>query len=141
MAPWPNTYMMGTNLVTDFETLNDILGTADAEDPDVTFLPFAAFSDNIDGSRSGLGFPKAVWKWSGREDLKLELLHDFWNDALSVELYIRTRTNRVDGSGNYIFRTFLCQALWIEREEDKQAGYTLDVELSFRHLVIQEEAV
>lgn len=140
MTPWPSTFMIGTDLDTDFDTLNEVLETADAVDPDATFTPFAAFHENIDGSRSGVGFPMATWKWQGKEDLKVEVLQAFWDGALSVPLYIRTLINRVDDeSGERVFRTFLTQALWIERAEDKQAGYTLDVELNFRHLIIQEE--
>jgi hypothetical protein len=140
MAPWPSTFMIGTDLDTDFQTLNDLFEIADAVDPDATFAPFAAFTDNVDGSRSGVGFPMATWKWNGKEDLRVDVMEEFWDGALSVPLYIRTLTNRVDVYGARIYRTFLTQALWMPKDEDKQAGYTLDVVIEFRHLILQEEA-
>ena len=141
MAPWPSAFMIGTDLDSDFETINTVLETAEAVDPDATFAPFAAYTDNVDGSRSGVGFPMATWKWQGKEDLKVELLQEFWDGALSTPLYIRTMTNRVDEDGNRIFRTFLTQALWPPKDLDMQAGYTLGFQLEFRHLIIQAEAV
>jgi len=141
MAPWPSNFMIGTDLDTNFQTLEEVLDTADAIDPDATFSPFAAYTDNIDGSRSGVGFPMASWKWEASEDLKLDVLEEFWSGALSVPLYVRTLINRVDDNGSRVFRTFLAQALWMPKDEDKQASYTLRVEISFRHMVIQEEAV
>jgi hypothetical protein len=141
MAPWPNDFMIGTDLDTDFQTLNDLFDTSQAAAPDATFAPFSGFTDNVDGSRSGVGFPNATWKWRAKEDVNVDVLEEFWDGALSVPLYIRTLTNRVDIYGARIYRTFLCQALWPPADEDKQASYTLGLELEFRHLVIQEEAV
>ncbi len=141
MAPWPSSFMIGTDLDTDFQTLNDLFGTTKATDPDATFAPFAALHDNIDGSRSGVGFPMANWKWQGKEDLNVDVLEAFWDGALSVPLYVRTLTNRVDVDGARIYRTFLCQALWMPKDEDKQAGFTLGIEIEFRHMILQAEAV
>lgn len=137
--PWPNAFMIGTDLDTDFQTLNDLFETADAVDPDATFAPFAAYTDNVDGSRSGVGFSMSTWKWEGLDDLKVDTLEEFWDGALSVPLYIRTLINRVDDNGDRIFRTFLTQALWLPKDEDKQAGYTLAAAIDFRHMIIQEE--
>lgn len=141
MAPWPSSFMIGTDLDTDFQTLSDLFNTSEASDPDATFAPFAAYTDNIDGSRSGVGFPSATWKWQGKGDLNVGVLQEFWSGALSVPLYIRTLTNDVDVYGARIYRTFLCQALWPPKDLDMQAGFTLGFELEFRHCVLQAEAV
>jgi hypothetical protein len=139
MAPWSSTFYIGTDLDTDFDTLNTLFEVSDAIDPDATFSPFAAFNDNIDGSRSGIGFPMATWKWAARQDTRIEILQAFWDGALSVPLYIRTLTNRLDIYNARIYRTFLCQALWPPKGEDKQASATLGFELEFRHLILQDE--
>jgi hypothetical protein len=138
MAPWLNEFYIGTDLDTDFQTLNDLLETSKLIDFDSTFTPFADYTDNIDGSRSGVGFPMVSWKWAGREDVRVEILQAFWGGALSVPLYIRTKTNRLDVYGAPVYSTFLCQAIW-PLEEDHQAGATLGFELQFRRLVIQDE--
>lgn len=141
MAPWLSTFYIGTDLDTDFQTINDLFNTSQAIDPDATFAPFTAYTDNINGSRSGVGFPMATWKWSGKEDINIGVLQEFWSGALSVPLYIRTLTNDVDVYGARVYRTFLCQALWPPKDLDMQAGFTLGLELEFRHCVIQAEAV
>lgn len=141
MAPWLDEFYIGTDLDTDFQTLNELFDTDEVVDPDPTFAPFAAYNDNVDGSRSGVGFPMATWKWQGKEDVRVDLLEDFWDGALSVPLYIRTKTNRLDIYNAPIYRTYLCEALWPPKDEDKQAGQTLGFEIEFRHMILQEEAV
>lgn len=140
MAPWLSEFYIGTDLDTDFQTLNDLFGTDKKLDVDATFAPFAAFTDNVDGSRTGVGFPMASWKWAGREDIYIGVLEGFWAGALSVPLYIRTLTNNVDIYGERVWRTFLCQALFPPKDLDMQAGHTLGFELEFRHMILQAEA-
>lgn len=141
MAPWPDVVMVGTDLVSDFQTLNDLFVTSQAIEPDVTFAPYAAYVDNLDGSRSGIGFPQASLKWNGLDDDHVEILEEFWNGALSVPLYWRLPTNRYDVYGDRIYRTFLTQALYPPKDEDKQAGATLGFEIELRHMIQQAEQV
>jgi hypothetical protein len=140
MTAWLDEFYIGTDLDSDFNTLNELFNTDEVVDPDSTFAPFAAYTDNVDGSRSGVGFPMANWKWNARDDAQIEILQEFWAGALSVPLYIRTRTNRLDIYGAPVYRTFLCEALWPPKDEDHQAGATLGFEIEFRHLVLQSEA-
>lgn len=142
MAPWPSTFMLGTDLDTDFDTLNTILQTDDPVDPDAPPPFYPAFNDNLDGSRLFVGFLRFTWKRSAWTDEHIEILQDtFWSGAASVPLYARTLINRLDGSNERLFRTYLTQALWPPSGEDKQAGATLSFEIEFRHCILQAEAV
>lgn len=142
MAPWPNTFMIGTDLDTDFQSLNDLFETDDAVDPDAPPPFYPAYNDNLDGSRLFVGFLRFTWKRSGWTDNHIEILQDtFWEGLASVPLYVRTLTNRIDNNEDRIFRTYLAQALWPPNGEDKQAGYTLGFEIEFRHCILQAEAV
>lgn len=148
MAPWPNEFMLGTDLDTDFNTLNDILETSEAVDPDATFAEYSGFHEDLNRARTGIGFPVITWKRQGWTDRHIEIFQDeFWNGLLSVPLYVRTLINRLDMDesseryGERLFRTYLTQAIWIPLEPDKQAGHTLDFEWQFRHCILQAEAV
>jgi hypothetical protein len=140
MTAWLDEVYVGTDLDTDFQTLNELFDTDDVVDPDVTFAPFAAYNDNVDGSRSGVGFPMASLKWNGLEDVYVEILEAFWDGALSVPLYWRVPTNRYDIYNTRIYRTYLAQALYPPKDEDKQAGKTLGFEIELRQMLIQPEA-
>lgn len=140
MAPWPDVVMVGTDLNTDFQTLNELFNTDRLSEPDVTFSPFAAYVDNVDGSRNGVGFPMASLKWNGLRDTDVDTLEAFWSGALAVPLYWRVPTNRYDIYGDRIYRTFLTQALYPPKDEDKQAGATLGFEIELRHMILQPEA-
>lgn len=141
MAPWPNAFMIGTDLDTDFKTLNELFDTTEGVDPDAPPPYYTAYTENVDGSRSFVGFPRFSWKRSGWTDEHIEILQEeFWQGAASVPLYVRTLINRLGDDNQRLFRTYLTEALWPPSGEDKQAGHTLDFEIEFRHCILQDEA-
>jgi len=139
MAPWPSTFMVGTNTTSDFKTLNELFGVSYAINPDCVFLDFSEYRDKLDGGEIGVGFPAASLKYSGNEDLNIEALRGKIPNQ-SAAIYWRLPTNRASTmTGEIIWRTFLTQTLWVHGE-DKQAGHTLGFELRLRRLIVQVEA-
>ena len=137
--PWDDTFYLGETLdEADFLTLNEIFASSDLLDPDATFAPFSSYTDDVDGGRTGRGFPVVMWKWNAIEDLQVEALRVYCA-ALSSDVYIRTQTNRVDVYGAPVFATYKAKMLWMPRDEDKQAGKTLGFVIEFRHLILQAE--
>jgi hypothetical protein len=143
MTAWQDTFYIGTILdgaYADFATLKGIIYNLDKPvDPEWTFAPFAAHLDLADGSRSGIGFPRTTWAWKHRKDVHMEVLRAIC-PGLSAQVYIRTPTNDTS-SGARVFRTFHAQMLWMPDTEDKQAGYTLEVNFEFRNMRIQPELI
>ena len=139
MTVWLNEFHVGTNLISNFNTLNTVFATPDPLDPDCVFREFGASHDNSDGSRTGIGFPSAVLTWAAMEDEQVEILKSFCS-GLSALVYWRIPTNRYDTFSARIWRTYLCQMLWMPAGEDKQSGKTLSVTIDLRHLIVQTEA-
>lgn len=139
--PWDNAFYMGVSLEeADFKKLKDWLPNyRKPVDPDWTYAPFAGYHDNMDLSRTGLGLPIITWKWNIRQNIHIETLRVLI-PFLSAPLYIRSPLNQAnETTGAQLWRTFLTQALWMPKDEDKAAKKTLGFMLTFRGCLVQEE--
>lgn len=103
-------------------------------DPDWTFSPYAAFQEQADAGRRGVGFPRVTWTWNHRKDAHVEVLRTIC-PGLSASVAIRTPLNETV-SGVKQWGTFTGIMLWPPNDEDKQAGYTLGFVLEFRRLIL-----
>lgn len=138
---WSNTFYIGSSVdPSDFKTLDEWIfnNNGMSASPDATFSPFSGFAEQADSQRKGRGFPRAVWHWSARNDIDIEVLRSFITD-LSGTVYIRTPTNEVDAYGVRIWETFQAVMLWPPDDEDKQAYHTLGFTLEFRKLIVTAE--
>ena len=124
----------------DWDDLNTVLSTADIPArPEWTFVPFSSYRDLDDGSRKGLGLPRATWTWSAMREEVRQALRAYCPD-LSAEVYISTPTNE-SAAGVITFENFQCKMLWMPADEDKDAGATLGVTIEFRMMESIEECL
>jgi hypothetical protein len=130
-------FKLGTDLISDFQSLDQLLSTSAGIDPDWSFRPFSGSIRLGDGTLQGTGFPIAKWRWNGLSDARRQILKDFADSDLSVSLYIRTATNEVDIYDAIVFKTFSCIMNWTEEDEDFQADKVLGLVITFTHLVEQ----
>ena len=139
MTAWSSDFYVGTDLDSDFQTINDLFGTSDAINPDPSFVPSASFHKNSDLSRIRIGLPRCTLKLSALPDEFKELLREFWEAEISTPLYWRIPINQLDDNGAMIWRTFLTTSYYPTSGEDEQGGYTLGFVIELVMLVIQEE--
>lgn len=129
-------YKIGSTLL-GMSLLETILSRelGDVLSPDASFRPYATAIELADGSLKGQGFPVAIWRFNHLSEANRQILKNFIT-GLSGSVYIRTDTNESSG-GALVWKNFLCKMKWTPEDEDKVAGHTLGIVLTFTHLVEQ----
>lgn len=129
-------FRIGTDLVTDFPLLKDILPNYKKPvAPDWTFQPFSAAIKLGNGKLKGQGFGIVKWRWNIAHDTWREALRDYCpSPALSSEVYIFTPVNET-ASGVKTWKAFQCVMNWTPEDETKGGGKTLGLLIVFTHLV------
>ena len=102
--------------------------------PDSSYIPHSEVVKSLNGLAYARGYPSAVWHWDIITDENRAILRDFCPGA-SAEVYISTRTNEIDVSGNEVFIDCLAIMNWPTGEEDQQVDKTLGLDITFTHLV------
>jgi hypothetical protein len=132
----PDTYKIGTTLG-GMQELGAILSPEGAVfDPDSSFQDFATAIELADGTLKGQGFPVAKWRFKFLSDENRQVLKSYIT-GLSGPVFIHTPTNESDLYGVMIWDDFSAIMKWTEEDEDKQAAKTLDLLITFTHLVAQ----
>ncbi len=117
----------------DWDDLVDILEKANIPNrPDWTFQRFSSFVELDDGSRKGMGLPRATWAFGAISEEHRNVFRDYLPDGeLSAEVYVMTKTNEVDPSGNTVWIAASAQMKWTAVDEDKDTGATLNFQVEF----------
>lgn len=121
----------------DWTEVQDLLSAASA---DITlraleweYQPYSKAATLGDGTKRGLGYPRARWLFKGLRPEQRENLKDFIS-ALSAEVYIRTPTNET-AAGVRTWDDFSALAHWTEGPELVGVNHVEMIELVFTHLV------
>lgn len=118
-----------------WDTLQDLIGEADMPiEPDASYLDYAEAVEMNDGSIRYLGYPSARWLLNGITPAQRYTLRQICPSG-SADVYIETMTNEFDASGNREWIQAQAIIKWKTGEEDIQADRTLDLELTFDHIV------
>lgn len=112
----------------------DTLESLGITDPDWTFQPYAEVVETHGGSDFGRGFASAGWHLNIARNEQRSQFRTYCPGA-SATVYISTPTNEDDVNGDPIFKNYLAEMHWMRGDEDKQIRHTLDVNVTFTHLV------
>lgn len=118
-----------------WDALQDLIGEADMPiEPDASYLPYQEAVELGSGKLREIGYPSAVWAFSGLTQAQRYQLRLICPSG-SAYVYIETMTNEYDVSGNRIWTQAQAVMKWQVGEEDIQADKTVNLEITFTHLV------
>lgn len=117
----------------DWTTLQGIIGEADIPiEIDDSYFPYSTYTDNTDGSRTGQGWIKVIWRIKIAHAWQREALRAFCT-GLSADVYLTTQTNEYNvclEEYDWInLRGIMC---WLVADESKDGKYVTDLEIEFR---------
>jgi len=116
-----------------WETLQNLIGVADEPiEPDASY---SITTVNLgSGQKKQRGFAVAVWHLTGITPEQKYILRQIITDP-STSVYIETLTNDYDASGNREWIQAEAVANWPDGEQDIQDDKTLDLDITFTHLI------
>jgi len=116
----------------DWTSLKDIIGEADIPvEIDDSYFPYSTYTDNGDGSRTGQGWIRVIWR--------IKIVHAWQRQALraycpglSADVYLRTHTNEYnDCIEEYDWINLRGQMHWMVGDEEREGQYVNNIEFEF----------
>lgn len=119
----------------DWTALQDLIGEADEPIyPEASYMPFQEAVELQSGKLRQLGYPSAVWSFTGLTAEQRYQLRQICPGG-SADVYIETMTNEYDVNGDRIWIQAQAIMKWQVGEEDIQADRTMNLEIVFTHMV------
>jgi len=116
-------------------TLEELIWDAGIpNNPDSSYVPHSEVVRSLSGRSYARGYPTATWHWDVISAANRATLRSFCPGA-SAEVYIRTRTNEIEVSGQDVFIDCLAVMNWMAGEEEQEVKKNLGLDIIFTHLI------